>query len=122
MNWTITAIKDKKYIEIVTRGLADKNKSLEMAKEIAAVMRKNRMKRALIDHTGIDSVSGQAAEVYDRPQQFRLIGAIFGIRIAEVVRPEHKEFFNFLETVCVNRGYTFSVFSEKQAALDWLLK
>ena len=42
--------------------------------------------------------------------------------VAEVVKPEHREFFNFLETVCVNRGFIFSIFHDQKAALEWLLE
>ena len=121
MKWTMTVFKNPMYVEIVTIGSADKKSSLEMAKEIAAVMRKNRMKRALIDHTNINSTSGGTAEVYERAKQFSLIGAIMGIKVAEVVKSEHREFFRFLETVSVNRGYTFSTFEDKETALNWLL-
>ena len=54
--------------------------------------------------------------------ELKEIGTIEGIMVAEVVKPEHKEFFNFLETVCVNRGYSFSIFEDRKSALEWLLK
>jgi hypothetical protein len=78
--------------------------------------------KALIDHRNINSVSGGTLEVYERPKQFKEIGVIHGIKVAEVVKPEHKEFSNFLETVCVNRGYAFSIFNDQKSALEWLLK
>ena len=93
-----------------------------MVKALAKTYYKTKMKKVLIDHRNIDSVSGSIVDVYYRPQQFEKIGEIHGIKIAEVIRPEHKEFFRFLETVCVNRGYEFSIFNNKKSALKWLLK
>ena len=85
-------------------------------------MPKNRITKALIDHRNISAISGSAAEIYRRPMEFKEIGVMQGIKVAEVVKPEHKEFFNFLETVCVNRGYGFSIFYDREPALEWLLK
>jgi hypothetical protein len=122
MEWTITIKEENQYGEIVTSGVADRSGSLDMAKAIAIALSKNKIKKVLIDHKNINSVSGETVEVYQRPKQFKEIGVIHGIKVAEVVKPEHKEFFNFLETVCVNRGYAFSIFNDQKSALEWLLK
>ena len=121
MNWDITIDERNKYVEIVTKGIADKDGSIEMAKTIAETMRHNRLTRALIDHRNITSVSGDEIDVYERPSLFRLIGTILGIKIAAIIKPEHKEHFGFLETVCLNRGYRYMVFFDKIDALKWLL-
>ncbi|MDY6988828.1 MAG: hypothetical protein SWQ30_12315 [Thermodesulfobacteriota bacterium] len=122
MEWTITLKEEDKYVEIVTSGIADREGSLNMAKAIATALSKLKIKKILIDHRAISRVSGRTVEVYRRPTEFKGIGVIQGIRVAEVVKPEHKEFFGFLETVCVNRGYIFSVFDDQKPALEWLLK
>ncbi|MBN1311975.1 MAG: hypothetical protein JXB30_11210 [Anaerolineae bacterium] len=121
MEWHIAVNEEYQYVEIATSGVADKRGSLDMAKAIATVLREHKINRALIDHRNIDSVSGGTLEVYHRPEQFPEIGVIRGIKIAEIVKPEHQEFFKFLEVVCVNRGYEFSVFHDQEAALAWLL-
>jgi hypothetical protein len=121
MEWEITIHKDYEYIEIVTKGVADNHGSIEMAKSIAETMRHHRMTKALIDHRNVTNVSGNAVEVYERPKLFKIIGVILGIKIAEVIKPDHLEHFKFLETVCVNRGYKFSVFFDRTKALEWLL-
>ena len=122
MEWTITLNEENQYVEVVTRGVADRDGSIDMAKATSIAMSKNRIKNALIDHGNINSVSGGIVEIYDRPKELKEIGTIEGIMVAEVVKPEHKEFFNFLETVCVNRGYSFSIFEDRKSALEWLLK
>jgi hypothetical protein len=121
MEWTITLNEEKQYAEVVTSGIADRDGSLHMAKAISIALSKTKIKKILIDHRNISMVSGRAVEIYERPMKFNEIGVIRGIKVAEVVKPEHKEFFNFLETVCVNRGYIFSIFDDQKTAIEWLL-
>lgn len=122
MEWEIAVHRDEKYIEVVTRGTANKENTLKMAKDVADSMKRNRITRALIDHRGIQSVSGDVVDIYERPKILKLIGLILRIRIAELIKPEHKEHFEFLETVMINRGFIFSVFHDKVEALKWLLE
>ena len=111
----------KNYIEISTEGNADKDSSMAMAKALTDKMRNNKIKRALIDHSNLDSVIGSVFDIYDRPKILRIIGAILGIKIAEIVKPEHRDHFKFLETVFINQGYQFQLFSKKDQAIKWLL-
>jgi hypothetical protein len=122
MEWTITLNEENQYVEVVTSGVADRDGSIDMAKALTIAMSKNRIKKTIIDHRNINSVSGGIVEIYHRPKEFEEIGVIKGIMVAEVVKPEHKKFFNFLETVCVNSGYLFSIFEDRKSALEWLLK
>jgi hypothetical protein len=121
MKWEIVIHDKDNYIEVTTSGIADGDGSLNMAKAIAQIMRSNRINKALIDHRNIESVIGSTMDVYHRPKIFRLIGAILGIKIAEIIKPEHMEHFRFFETVCLNLGYQLSVFQDKDKALVWLL-
>lgn len=121
MEWTITLNEESQYAEIVTSGIADRDGSLAMAKAISIALSKTKIKKMLIDHRNISTVSGSTTEIYSRPKEFKEIGVIQDIKVAEVVKPEHKEFFNFLETVCVNRAYRFSIFDDRKSALEWLL-
>ena len=120
MKWEIVIHDEDKYIEVITHGIADGDGSLNMAKAIAQTMRTNRINRALIDHRNVDSVVGSTVDIYHRPKVFRLIGAILGIKIAEIIKPEHVKHFEFFETVCLNQGYQLSVFQDKDKALAWL--
>jgi hypothetical protein len=122
MEWTITQHTDDGYAEIVTQGIADKESSLAMAKACSDELRKSNITKILIDHSNISKVSGGIVDVYNRPKEMKKIGVSFDIKIAEIVRPEHKEFFKFLETVAVNRGFQFSIFLDREAALHWLLQ
>ena len=122
MEWEIIVHRDQKYIEVITGGVADTDSSLNMAKTIAKTMKKNRVTRALIDHRNIEKVSGSTVDIYERPKLLRMIGLTLGIKIAEIINAEHEKHFKFLETVCVNRGYRFTIFYERTPALEWLLK
>jgi hypothetical protein len=121
MEWVITLNEEKQYAEVVTGGVADRDGSLEMAKDISRVLSKTKIKKILIDHRNIRAVSGGIVEVYQRPQELKEIGVISGIKVAEVVKADHKSFFRFLETVCVNRGFIFLTFDNEKSALEWLL-
>ncbi|MBN1397898.1 MAG: hypothetical protein JXA06_07695 [Bacteroidetes bacterium] len=122
MEWEIKIHQDPNYVEIVTHGVADKDDTLQMAFAITKTMRENKITRALIDHRKITKVTGEIAEVYNRPKIFRLIGVVLGIKIAEVINPEHSGHFKFLETICDSRGFKFSVFNQWEPAMEWLLK
>ena len=122
MEWTISLNEDRHYAEVVTSGTADNVGSFAMVKAISATLGKTNIKRVLIDHRNIGRVSGDIVDVYNRPKAFEEIGIFQNIKVAEVVKPEHRKFFDFLETVCVNRGYDFSIFEDKKSALEWLLK
>ncbi len=122
MEWELIVHKEGKYIEIVTQGVADYGSSLNMAKFITETMRKNRITKVLIDHRKITGISGNTIEIYNRPKTLRLIGLILGVKIAEIIKPEHIEHFRFFETVCKNQGFTMSIFQEKIEALNWLLR
>jgi hypothetical protein len=120
MEWIIT-IKEEQYVQVVTSGIADKDGSMQMAQAIGDTMRANLISKALIDHSGIDAVSGEIVEIYERPKEFQEMKVIYGIMIAEVVKPEHEEFFSFLETVSRNRGFKFEIFHDRNDAVKWLL-
>jgi hypothetical protein len=122
MEWTITLNEENRYAEIVTSGVADRDGSLEMAKEISWVLNHSKITKLLIDHRNISAVSGGIVEIYQRPKEFKKIGMILGIKVAEVVKADHMAFFRFLETVCINRGFMFLTFDDKKSALKWLLE
>jgi len=122
MEWKIEINDAKKYIEVITSGIAGKDDSFNMAKAISHTMRTHRIKKALIDHRNLISVTGDTIDIYKRPKFFSILGFILRIKIAEIIKPEHFEHFKFFETVCVNQGYQISIFQDKEKALSWLLE
>jgi len=122
MEWTISFLPDQQIVVIQTLGVADETSSAEMAKSIAKTMAQHKAMRCLIDHTAISSVSGNTIEIYYRPKGLSEIGIPAKVKIAEVVLPAHKEHFDFLETVCRNRGFDFCTFDDRESAIQWLTK
>jgi hypothetical protein len=121
MDLEIIIYSESRYIEFVTKGVLDKENSMEMAKTISETMRRHLITRALIDHRNVTIITGDVMDVYERPKIFHLLGMLLGIKIAELITPVHSEHFGFLETVCVNQGIRFSVFYDRTKALAWLL-
>jgi len=122
MEWTVSFLSDKRIVVIETRGDADDAGSFEMAKSIPKAMIKYKTLRCLIDHSAIQSVSGNVSEIYNRPKRLINIGIPFKVKIAEVVLPLHKEHFGFLEMVFRNRGFDFCIFNDRELAIQWLTK
>ena len=122
MEWTISFLPDQQIVVIQTQGVADETSSVEMAKSISKTMAQHQTMRCLIDHSAISSVSGSTVDIYYRPQRIIEIGIPAKVKIAEVVLPAHKEHFDFLETVCRNRGFDFGIFEDRESALQWLMK
>ena len=121
MEWNIVIHDEDRYIEIVTSGMVDGDGTIDMAKAIAQTMKSHWVTKALIDHRNVVSVIGSTFATYNRPKIFRLIGVTLGIKLAELIRPEHEYHFKFFETVCFNQGYKLSVFYDQDKALTWLL-
>ena len=122
MEWTISFLPDQQMVVIQTRGVADETSSVEMAKSISKTMAQHKVMRCLIDHSAISSVSGNTVEIYYHPKRLIEIGVPATVKIAEVVLPAHKEHFDFLETVCRNRGFDFCTFEDRGSAIQWLMK
>ena len=120
MEWTISFQSDHQIAIIETSGDADGESSLEMAKEISKVMAEYKTKRLLVDHSAISSVSGSTIDIYYRPQKINRIGIPSEVRIAEVVLPAYREHFGFLKSVCLNFGFSFQIFNDKESAIQWL--
>ena len=122
MEWKVSYLPEQQIAIIQTYGIADEASSLEMAKSISKTMMQYNATRCLIDHSAIISVSGDSVEIYYRPQELSQTGISSKVKIAEVVRPAHKEHFGFLESVCRNRGFSFHVFDDRESAIQWLTK
>lgn len=120
MEWSIVVNEEHQCVEVVTRGIADKDSSLNMAKAILNETKTCQLKKILIDHRNLEHVTGSTMEIYERPKLLKESGAVPGVKIALIVKPEHWEHFKFFETVCVNQGLLFSLFQDKEKAMAWL--
>jgi hypothetical protein len=121
MEWNLVIHNENKYLEVVTHGIVDSDCTIDMAQAIAQAMKSHRLTKVLIDHRNVENVLGSISATYNRPKIFRFIGLTLGIKIAEVIRPEHEYHFKFFEKICFDQGYRLSVFQDKDKALTWLL-
>lgn len=121
MEWNLVIHDKDRYVEVVTSGIVESDGTIAMAQAIAKTMKSHQLTKALIDHRNVVNVIGSSFATHNRPKIFRLIGLTLGIKLAELIRPEHEQHFKFFETVCFNQGYKLSVFYDKDKALTWLL-
>lgn len=120
MEWTLSYQPEHHLILVQTHGTADEAGSLAMSVAIKSLAEQHQVHDCLIDHRQLDGVAGNVFDVYDHPQKLQERGIRAQFRIAEVARPEHLEFFRFMETVFRNRGIDFMVFTDEAAARRWL--
>ncbi len=122
MDWEIKIDQGNQYVGVSSTGIADTENSLKMARAIFLECQRLKITRVLIDHRNLEDVAGSTPDVYTRPKEFFEIGVPVTIRIAVIIKPEHKEFFKFLELVLMNQGFDYKLFNEKDSALKWLLE
>ncbi len=121
MEWTTAAHDKEGFVEITTTGIADGEGSMKMAIALAEVMRTHRCNKALIDHRNVEFIIGDTKAYDTRPRAFRGAGPAVGIKIAEIIRPEHLGHFQYLKTIFEQMGHKVSVFQDRDEALAWLL-
>jgi hypothetical protein len=121
MEWTISLLSESQVLLVETKGQADESGSFQMSRVISKAMREHRVTRCLIDHSAISSFSGDAIKMYHRSKELHKSGTIpYQVKIAEVVHPNHRANFDFLETVFRNNGFDFSAFDDRESAIRWL--
>ena len=121
MEWKFIVHAEDGYVEAVSRGVADSDGSLEMAKALGETMRANRISKALIDHRNVDYIIANTAGFNNRPSVLPAAAVPLKIKIAEIIRPEHSGHFKFLETIFDSLGYKLATFHETEKAMTWLL-
>ncbi len=120
MEWNIVVNEAHQCLEVTTRGIADKDSSLNMVNSIVHEAKDHQIKKILVDHRNLGNVIGDTMEIYERPQLLKDTGAELGVKIALIIKPEHWKHFRFFETVCVNQGFSVSIFYDKEKAMSWL--
>jgi hypothetical protein len=122
MEWTITYLPEQQIVVFKTEGLADGKSSFEMVNIVAKTMAEYKAIRCLIDHTSLHSVSIRPEDIYSRPQEIRRIGIPPELKIAAIVLPSQREHLWFLETVFRNRNIQYSLFNDRESAIQWLIE
>jgi len=116
MEWRIETDVQPDYLVIRIVGRASARVAGDI---IAAVFREiasHNHTNLLIDIRGADGRLG-VLETFNLVSNYPVIQ---GVRAAIVDRPEHGSWFEFYETVTVNRGYHNRVFTDIDKAIEWL--
>ncbi len=121
MEWDIIINDEHEYIEVISRGIADKDSSLKMAKAVINEAEANNFKKVLIDHRNLEKVIGSVVDIYERPEELKESVTRLNYKIALIIKPEHWEHYRFFETVCVNQNLLLSLFQDKEEAISWLI-
>jgi hypothetical protein len=122
MEWQISFLEAEQVVVIETSGEVDTEASLGMVSDGLAAAKQRDWRRVLVDHRGISGLNVSTVDVYERPGKLRALGVGPNFRVAEVVPDTHVRDFAFLETVARNRGVHLVVFSDREAALRWLVQ
>ncbi len=121
MPFTISANKEKGWVEVIHRGLLNIAELNEARVQAAALLAKNSITRILVDTRQADMSELSLTDTFKFTTSHQeAFGSVEGLRIASVVRPEDLEASRFSETVARNRGTDARVFLDAAEAMKWL--
>lgn len=124
MAYQIRFLEMEQIVETVYHGMLDLNELIEAATASLNEAEKHRATRFLGDCTALDA-SGSLFDVYDLVRFYETLSVTYSRSLKEAILlpqiPQAAENLSFYELVTRNRGFDVRIFSERQAALDWLL-
>ena len=119
-NWKIQFLPGKHILLITTCGIHSPKESYMLVKEVNAMKLDPDQTGILIDHR--DAIIKFApSEIYNLPQSYQQYEISHRFRVALVFKQIGSD-EHFYETVCANRGYRFSVFTDYDKAMNWLMR
>ena len=122
MPWTYEHNQTLQLVEVVYKGYITASDLRESTSEFIALEKEKGLNRFLINTTEM-KLDSSLMDIYKLPtEQYIEENADRQGRVAIVppTCPRTKGAVRFYETVCKNRGWIVQVFSERQAAVDWL--
>jgi hypothetical protein len=119
-NWTIQYLAEKHVLLIKTWGIHSPKESDGLVKEVNAMKLDPDQTKILIDHRDA-IIKFKTMEIFNLPQSYRQSELSQRFRVALVFKQISSD-EQFYETVCVNRGYKISVFTDYDKAMNWLMK
>jgi hypothetical protein len=122
MNWEIEYLQQEGVVYVRTWGtLTDVHANQMMIAEAVAEAEKHGATKCLIDDRDLTLEIG-IVDLYYLPEAFSDLGVRHEYKVAIVfpVGSLKEENFKFYETRAANLGYTHRLFSDPDAALDWL--
>lgn len=116
MAWRIETDPQPGYLVIRILGNADARVARDVMAGVFREVAAHNSSKLLVDIRGIDGRPGIL-------ETFNLVSShpsMQSVRAAFVDRPENSSWFEFYETVSVNRGYYNKVFTDMEKAVEWL--
>jgi len=122
MPWTVDYNADRGLITVANVGKMSREEYHDEITRCKELSDKHNVKRFLVDDLQLEP-SLKLMEIYDFPDLFAKLGVDHTSRIAVLAQPSEskKHKFDFYETICQNRGFTVKLFSDNDAALQWVM-
>jgi len=120
------AIKHKPspgIIEVIFRGFTTGDDLREATTKCISMEKETGTTRFLIDAVEVN-LAASITDLYNLPVQFEDEKANRESRTAVILpkSPRARRDAEFCETACRNRGWSVQTFSERQGAIDWLMR
>ena len=119
MNYELTYDEERDLIVGYIHGDFDSSVVKKMATDLANMVRKHGCSRVLNDLRGAQ-ITPSVLDIYSMPKFVNQAGIPIICKRALVVR-ELSEDYHFLETVSANVGQQVRIFTDPDAAIEWLL-
>jgi hypothetical protein len=120
MKWEMSFNEKDNILFVKTNGVMDMENTRVLIKEFLEVIKQQDCRRALVDNSEIEAQNVGTVDIYTLPKLYTELGFPRDLRLAEVYSKNDQTDFDFYETVCRNNGYSVSVFTDVESALQWL--
>jgi len=122
MPWRVEHDAELGIVRAIYFGRVTANEFKAGTLETIALMDAHGINLLLIDDTEVE-LAVSTNDIFEMPQFYENVRAMRSTRWALVhpSDPAAIKHFRFYENVCRNRGWLVKLFSDRQAALDWLL-
>lgn len=118
MNCKFEYLEDKDIVLVRTSGSYELAAEIETVKKAISKLKEHNCNKCIFDHRAANVIAGTLSS-YDRPKVYKLFRLDHSVHTALVVR-ELNDDMKFYENVCLNRGWNVKIFTDYDAAIDWL--
>lgn len=121
MPWTIDCNEEEKYITVVNENVCFAQDVIDQLEALIRLSREKSIYDVLVDDTRM-VMKLSASDIQQLPKLYRVLGVPKQGRVALVFsKSTHRaDDFQFYEKVALGAGYKMKLFSDRDAALDWL--
>lgn len=121
MSWQLQYASESQTVVITTDSHLSDDEAKDLTRHTIALLRRTRATRILNDLRALETAPSLAT-IYWLVHDFASLGAVGRARIAvlEPEGPQAHEAAQFYTTVCANRRYQAELFTNEEAAQEWL--